>query len=599
MTPSLWSAQPSARARRPSQAVFRRILRYARPYRLRLLLGIGLICATTGLSLIVPMVVARAIDDGFRDVNALTFTIALLSLVLALRAATEAGRQMLFASAIEGTLLSLRAALVERLHQSSLAFLQRQRSGELVSLATSDANIAVWILSYPAVGAFNNLLTIAGGFTIIVGLNWQLALVTLVAAPVIAVGGVVAGRRLRDLSAAAQAAQAAAAGQLQESVSEMRTVQAFTNEEYESARVWSKYNEYRAISTRRNNANAMFVPLVTLISSGTLVAVLWFGGRAVASGEITTGTLVAFILYLGLVSGPMGSMAQIWTQLQESFGAAERVFAVLDREPEVRDLPGALRMPHIQREIRYEAVTFAYETGVPVLQDISVKFQAGQTTALVGPSGAGKTTLLHLLLRFYDPTSGSISIDGTDLRTVQIASLRQQIAIVPQEAVLFDASIEENIRYGRRDASATAVRQAIEAANVHEFLGRLPDGADTVVGERGVRLSMGQRQRIAIARAWLRDAPIVLLDEATSSLDNESEYLVQEAFRRLMSERTTIVIAHRLSTIERADLILVLERGRLVQSGTHEGLLAARGLYWRLHSRAFAADVASEDVTIW
>ena len=343
---------------------------------------------------------------------------------------------------------------------------------------------------------------------------------------------------------------------------------------------------FRKTMERARTTSVMF-PLIGFLGFASSIVVLWFGGHEVANGELTTGQLVAFLLYLGMVSGPIGGLAGQWGAIQQAFGAADRLFALIDTVPEVRDAPDATPLPPVSGEIRFSDVKFRYGDGPVVLEDVTTLFAQGQTTALVGPSGAGKTTLVNLVGRFYDPVVGSITVDGHDLRSVKIKSLRSQIAVVPQEPILFADTIRENIRYGRLEATNDEIDAAAAAANATEFISRLPKGMDTIVGERGVRLSVGQRQRVAIARALLRDAPILLLDEATSSLDNESEFLVQQALDRLMRGRTTIVIAHRLSTVERAHRILVLDRGRIVEEGTHQQLLELRGLYHRLYTRKF------------
>jgi len=459
-----------------------------------------------------------------------------------------------------------------------------------MSHVTSDATLVHGVITQTIISVLGQVLTLVGGLVVIFVMNWRLALLTLVVAPPIGLIGQFLGRRIRAISREAQDAQGEAVGVLQEAIAEVRTVQAFTREEYESERFHDKLMVTLGKVLERARLSSTLFPLIGFLGFAASIVVLWYGGHQVIRGEATTGQLVAFLLYAGMVAGPVGGLAGQWTQVQEAFGAADRIFALLDTAPEIQDQPDAVTLPAAEGRIAFDNVSFRYDKGPLVLTNVSTTFDAGKTTALVGPSGAGKTTLVSLVARFYDPTEGRVTMDGHDLRDLTVRSVRSQIAVVPQEPILFATTVAENIRYGRLDASDAQLFAAAQAANATEFIDRLPEKYETIVGERGVKLSVGQRQRIAIARALLRDSPVLLLDEATSSLDNESEYLVQEALARLMLGRTTIVIAHRLTTVERADRIVVLDRGRIVEDGTHESLMAANALYWRLYTRAFRDD---------
>jgi ATP-binding cassette, subfamily B, bacterial MsbA len=549
-----------------------------------------LLVVSTALGLIWPQVVQRVIDIGLRDESFLDLLVIGLIVVILVRALIDGLRQFVMAYTGEKVIFDLRMAIVRHMQSLSLSFFNRRKTGELMSHVTSDATLVHGVITQTVIQVLGQVLTLAGGVIVIFLMNWRLALLTLVVAPPIALLGQRMGRKIRDLSREAQDAQGEAVGVLQEAIAEVRVVQAFTREEFEAARFHEKLLFTFNKTIERARIGATMFPIIGFLGFFSSIVVLWYGGHEVARGEMTAGMLVAFLLYMSMVAGPVGMLASQWTQVQQAFGAADRIFALLDTVPEIQDASAAAALPPVRGEIRFEDVGFRYGPAGPepmVLDGVTTTFEPGETTALVGPSGAGKTTLVNLVGRFYDPVSGRIVVDGHDLRDVTIRSLREQIAVVPQEPILFADTIRENIRYGRLDATDAEIDEAARSANASEFIARLPNGLATVVGERGVRLSVGQRQRVAIARALLRDAPILLLDEATSSLDNESEYLVQQALDRLMRGRTTIVIAHRLSTVERADRILVLDHGRIVEEGTHGELLTLGGLYHRLYTRRF------------
>jgi ATP-binding cassette, subfamily B, bacterial MsbA len=472
--------------------------------------------------------------------------------------------------------------LFGKLVRADLARLRQQHSGAYVSSVLYDAGLIREAATSGVINYTQHLLTVIGAISIMVGNDLYLSLVVVVAAPGASWIMRRFSKRTRKAAKGAMAETSALSSAIMESLDGVRVVKIENREAYEEARVDEVVRRRQGHLTKGANARAYAAPatelLMTLITAGVIAYVGWRSEH----GHMTVGAFVAFMGALGMGSQSLRQLANLQTVFAEGMAAARRLFAALDVEPEVRERPGAQALPKGRGDIAFEHVDFAYGDGGPTLSDISLKVLRGETVALVGPSGGGKTTLLNLIPRFYDPTKGRVTIDGQDLREVTLTSLRNQIALVTQEPFLFDDTIRANIAYARPDASQAKIEQAAREAAAHEFILDLPHGYETSVGEAGARLSGGQRQRIAIARAFLKDAPILLLDEATSALDTESEAQVQAALRRLMAGRATILIAHRLSTVRGADRIYVIDKGRIVETGDHEGLVRKRGLYARL-----------------
>jgi ABC transporter fused permease/ATP-binding protein len=561
-----------------------RLVELARPELRRLALGTVCLLVGGGMTLLYPqairIVIDGAVDGGMRTVNRAAL---LMAGVFIVQAVAIAGRSYLFNVAGERIVTSLRERLYRNLIVQEIAFFDQRRTGELISRLASDTTVLQNTASINLAMGLRAVVMAVGGVALLLVTSWRLTLVMLAIVPPIAIGSVVLGRRISRLSRTAQDALARASEVAEETIAGVRTVQSFTREPAESARYTSAVWDAFALARQRVQVVAAVIGGMVLTGYGALACVLWFGGRLVVGGRMTVGELTAFTLYTVFVAFALSTLADLWSDLMRAGGASHRVFELLERTPDLAR-GGDLRPASIDGRVQFADVSFAYPTRpeVVVLDGIDLVLEPGTVTALVGPSGAGKSTLSALIPRLYDPAVGAVRLDGLDVRDYDLEWLRQQIGIVAQEPMLFSTTIEDNIRYGRADASGDEIEAAARAAHAHDFVVSLPDGFRTQVGERGIQLSGGQKQRVAIARALLKDPPILILDEATSSLDAESEALVRDALDRLMRDRTSLVIAHRLSTVRNADRVVVLDGGRVLEAGTHDRLMGTDGVYRRL-----------------
>jgi len=518
-----------------------------------------------------------------------------LGLVIA-QGLLSVGQSYVTAWVSQHIMADFRTHVFAHLQRLSLRFFAARRTGEILSRVMNDVSVIQSTLTEMPIDSTKQLVTLIGGIAFLLIMNWRLCLLILLLLPALVLVARFFGKRLKALSTTIQDQTAAATTLIEEVLSGIRIVKSFVQTRREEQRFAGQVRTMLQLTLRRARVMAVFIPTITLLTFAAASAVLWYGGTQVIDGSVSPGELFAFVLFAGILIGPFGSAARVFAQIKEAQGAMRRVFDILDTAPDVRDRPDAVDMPSIIGHVTVERVSFAYDARQPVLIDISFDTKPGEVIAFVGPTGSGKTTLVNLLHRFYDPSSGSIAIDGYDLRGVRLDTLYRQIALVPQETILFGGTIFENIRYGREDATEDEVRDAARAANAHDFISTLPDSYATIVGEKGVNLSGGQRQRLAIARAVLKNPRILILDEATSALDTESERLVQEAVERLMVGKTTFVVAHRLSTVQRANRILVFNKGRIVEQGDHASLMAAKGLYQYLYTLRLAEQTVDESV---
>jgi len=579
---------------------FRKLFAYTRPYRLQLFIGMAAVGVSSALTLVVPQFVGRFFDTFIASLQEAGFNlnrvVALLLLIFLVQAGFNYLRTYMIAQVGEGVVADLRRTLYRHLMGLPLRFFETRRTGEITSRLTSDAAVVQGAVSQALAQLVNQLALLVGSVVLLFITNWQLTLLMLSVVPVVMLAARIFGRKLRAISTEFQDRVAEANASAEEAIVGVRVVKSFTAEGLEAERYGGLINASYRIALRRAAFRAAFFSGIIFAMFSAISVVLWVGGRLVVSGSLTPGELVQFLLYTLFVAGAVGALTGLYSQFQEALGASKRIFELLDEKSDLEAAAAPQPLTDVRGEVRFERVSFRYggaaqssdERGnTPVLHGISLTANPGEVTALVGPSGAGKSTLVTLIPRFYDPTEGRITLDGTDLRDLSEQALRAHIGIVPQETQLFSGSVRDNIRYGRPEATDAEVEEAARAANAHDFIAAFPEGYETVVGERGVKLSGGQRQRVAIARALLKDPKILILDEATSSLDSESEALVQEALDVLMQGRTVFVIAHRLSTVRAADRIIVLDGGRVIQAGTHEQLLAQGGLYAELYRRQF------------
>jgi ABC transporter fused permease/ATP-binding protein len=567
-------------------AVLWRLTALLRPHRWRFVLAVSTLLCASGITLCYPQAARYAIDVGMRskDTGALDDIALVILALVVLNAAFVWLRHYSISWLGERVVADLRGMVVDRLVTLPLGWFYERRSGELVGRLASDVTVIEDVVGSDLSMATRNFVQMAGSLVMLFVIDVKLTLLMLAIVPPMMLATIAFGRKIRRMTRGVQDQLAQVSGEVQESLGAIATVQAFVREQHEAKRYRSGVERAFAITLELVRWRSWFFAVAMSAGFVGVAFVVWMGGRALIAGELTAGALLSFFLYTFFVAGAIGDLAGLWASLQRAAGATDRLFAVIDTVPDIRDRDDAKALPAGRGAIRFEHVSFAYPArhDAPVLDDVSLAIEPGEVIAVVGPSGAGKSTILSLLYRFYDVDAGRVMFEGVDVRELKLADLRGALAMVSQEPVLFSGTIRANIGYGRTGSTDAEIEQAARDAYAHDFVTNFPDGYDTMIGERGTKLSGGQKQRIALARALIANPRVLILDEATSNLDAESEAAVQAALARIMADRTTIIVAHRLSTVRDADRIVVIDDAKIVEQGAHDELMERRGIYRRL-----------------